>query len=144
MHESRRRITRLRLHLAKKLFRRSEAVDSALKIALAYYRAKGESSRTRFIGRERGYHGVGFGGLSVGGITSNRRVFPSLPGVDHLPHTLNIKECAFTRGQPSWGAHLADELEDLVALHGAENIAAVIVEPLAGSTGVIVPPLGYL
>jgi beta-alanine--pyruvate transaminase len=122
----------------------SEAVDSALKIALAYYRARGESSRTRFIGRARGYHGVGFGGLSVGGITSNRRVFPSLPGVDHLPHTLNIKECAFTRGQPSWGAHLADELEDLVALHGAENIAAVIVEPLAGSTGVIVPPLGYL
>lgn len=122
----------------------SEAVDSALKIALAYHRARGEGTRTRLIGRQRAYHGVGFGGLSVGGIVSNRNAFVQLPGVDHLSHTLNIAEGAFTRGQPSWGAHLAQELEGLVALHGAENIAAVIVEPMAGSTGVIVPPVGYL
>ncbi|HVV27505.1 MAG TPA: aspartate aminotransferase family protein [Rhizomicrobium sp.] len=122
----------------------SEAVDTALKIALAYHRARGEGTRTRLIGRQRAYHGVGFGGLSVGGIVSNRSAFLQLPGVDHLSHTLNIAQAAFTRGQPAWGAHLAQELEDLVALHGAENIAAVIVEPMAGSTGVIVPPVGYL
>lgn len=122
----------------------SEAVDTALKIALAYHRARGEGTRTRLIGRQRAYHGVGFGGLSVGGIVSNRRAFVQLPGVDHLSHTLNIAETAFTRGQPAWGAHLAQELESLVQLHGAENIAAVIVEPMAGSTGVLVPPVDYL
>jgi beta-alanine--pyruvate transaminase len=124
----------------------SESVDSALKIALAYHRARGEAQRTRFIGRERGYHGVGFGGISVGGISSNRKSYSSnlMPGVDHLPHTLNIAETAYTRGQPAWGAHLADELERLVTLHDASTIAAVIVEPLAGSTGVLVPPKGYL
>jgi beta-alanine--pyruvate transaminase len=123
----------------------SEAVDTALKIALAWQRARGEGARTRLIGRERGYHGVGFGGIAVGGIPSNRKMFGALfAGVDHLPHTLNIKECAFTRGQPEWGAHLADELERLVALHDASTIAAVIVEPMAGSTGVLVPPKGYL
>jgi len=122
----------------------SEAVDSALKIALAYHRARGEGTRTKLIGRQRAYHGVGFGGLSVGGIPGNRRAFPQLPGVDHLSHTLNIETCAYSRGHPVWGAHLADELEGIVALHGAENIAAVIVEPMSGSTGVIVPPRGYL
>ncbi len=124
----------------------SESVDTALKIALAYHRARGEGQRTRFIGRERGYHGVGFGGISVGGILANRKAFSGnlMPHVDHLPHTLNIAECAFTRGQPTWGAHLADELERLVTLHDASTIAAVIVEPLAGSTGVLVPPKGYL
>ena len=124
----------------------SESVDTALKMALAYHRARGEGQRTRFIGRERGYHGVGFGGISVGGILPNRKAFSGnlMPHVDHLPHTLNIAECAFTRGQPAGGAHLADELERLVALHDASTIAAVIVEPLAGSTGVIVPPKGYL
>ncbi|WP_233857538.1 aspartate aminotransferase family protein [Paraburkholderia sp. HD33-4] len=124
----------------------SESVDTALKIALAYHRARGEGQRTRFIGRERGYHGVGFGGISVGGILANRKTFSGnlMPHVDHLPHTLNIAEAAFTRGQPTWGAHLADDLERLVALHDASTIAAVIVEPLAGSTGVIVPPKGYL
>ncbi|GAB3627531.1 omega amino acid--pyruvate aminotransferase [Pandoraea terrae] len=124
----------------------SESVDTALKIALAYHRARGEGQRTRFIGRERGYHGVGFGGISVGGISPNRKAYSGalLPAVDHLPHTLNIAEAAFTRGQPSWGAHLADELERLVTLHDASTIAAVIVEPLAGSTGVLVPPQGYL
>ncbi|MGF6409228.1 beta-alanine--pyruvate transaminase [Paraburkholderia sp. MM5482-R2] len=124
----------------------SESVDTALKIALAYHRARGEGQRTRFIGRERGYHGVGFGGISVGGILANRKTFSGnlMPHVDHLPHTLNIAEAAFTRSQPTWGGHLADELERLVALHDASTIAAVIVEPLAGSTGVIVPPKGYL
>ena len=122
----------------------SEAVDTALKIALAYHRARGEGHRTRLIGRERGYHGVGFGGISVGGIVNNRRFFgTALNGVDHLPHT-HLKENAFTKGQPEHGAHLADELERLVALHGAETIAAVIVEPMAGSTGVLLPPKGYL
>jgi len=124
----------------------SESVDTALKIALAYHRARGEGQRTRFIGRERGYHGVGFGGISVGGIGANRKTFSAnlVPGVDHLPHTLNLAEAAFSRGQPAWGAHLADELERLVALHDASTIAAVIVEPVAGSTGVLVPPQGYL
>jgi len=123
----------------------SESVDSALKIALAYHRARGDASRTRLVGRERGYHGVGFGGISVGGIGNNRRHFGALlSGVDHLPHTHNLEHNAFSRGQPEWGAHLADDLERLVALHGGETIAAVIVEPVAGSTGVLVPPVGYL
>ncbi|HXZ48543.1 MAG TPA: aspartate aminotransferase family protein [Usitatibacter sp.] len=123
----------------------SEAVDSALKIALAYHRARGEGARTRLIGRERGYHGVGFGGISVGGIAANRKMFGTLlAGVDHLPHTHNLEKNAFSRGQPAWGAHLADELERLVALHDASTIAAVIVEPMAGSTGVLIPPAGYL
>lgn len=123
----------------------SEAVDTALKLAIAYHRLKGEGSRTRIIGRERGYHGVGFGGMAVGGIGTNRKAFgPSLAGVDHLPHTHLIKENAFSRGLPEHGAHLADELERLVTLHDASNIAAVIVEPMAGSTGVLLPPKGYL
>jgi beta-alanine--pyruvate transaminase len=124
----------------------SEAVDTALKIAIAYQLARGEGQRTRLIGRERGYHGTGFGGTSVGGIGGNRRAFSShlLPGVDHLPHTHNLAENAFTRGQPTWGAHLADDLERLIKLHDASTIAAVIVEPVAGSTGVLVPPQGYL
>ena len=123
----------------------SESVDTALKIALAYHRVRGEGTRTRLIGRERGYHGVGFGGISVGGISNNRKFFGSLlPGVDHLPHTHNLEKNAFSRGEPAWGAELADELERLVALHDASTIAAVIVEPVAGSTGVLVPPKGYL
>lgn len=123
----------------------SESADTALKIALAYHRARGDAGRVRLIGRERGYHGVGFGGMSVGGIGGNRKQFGALlPAVDHLPHTHAPAHNAFSRGQPEWGAHLADALEDLVALHGAETIAAVMVEPLAGSTGVLVPPRGYL
>ncbi|WP_349358106.1 aspartate aminotransferase family protein [Stappia sp.] len=123
----------------------SESVDTALKMALAYHRARGDSSRTRLIGRERGYHGVGFGGISVGGIVNNRRHFGALlAGVDHLRHTHDPERNAFSRGQPAFGAELADDLERLVALHGAETIAAVIVEPVAGSTGVLVPPKGYL
>lgn len=123
----------------------SESVDTALKIAIAYHRQKGEGTRTRFIGRERGYHGVGFGGLSVGGIGANRKQFgPLLAGVDHLPHTHNLEHNAFSRGQPAWGAHLADSLENIVALADASTIAAVIVEPVAGSTGVLIPPKGYL
>ncbi|WP_114964929.1 aspartate aminotransferase family protein [Alkalilacustris brevis] len=122
----------------------SESVDTALKIALAYHRARGEGSRTRLIGRERGYHGVNFGGISVGGIVNNRRMFGTLlAGVDHLPHT-HLPDNAWTRGQPEHGAWLAEDLERIVALHGAETIAAVIVEPMAGSTGVILPPKGYL
>ena len=124
----------------------SEAVDTALKMALTYHRANGDAQRTKFIGRERGYHGVGFGGISVGGIGNNRKHFSAniIPGVDHLPHTLNIEHAAFSRGQPEWGAHLADALENLVALHDASTIAGVIVEPMAGSTGVLIPPKGYL
>lgn len=122
----------------------SESVDTALKIALAYQRAIGQGTRTRFIGRERGYHGVGFGGISVGGILNNRRMFTSLPGVDHLRHTHDLARNAFSRGLPEHGADLADDLERLVQLHGAETIAAVIVEPVAGSTGVLLPPRGYL
>ncbi len=123
----------------------SESADTALKIALAYHRARGEAQRTRLVGRERGYHGVGFGGMSVGGIGSNRKQFGAmLPYVDHLPHTHAPERNAFTRGQPEWGSHLAEALEGLVALHGADTIAAVMVEPLAGSTGVLVPPVGYL
>nr|WP_176855206.1 aspartate aminotransferase family protein [Donghicola mangrovi] len=122
----------------------SESVDTALKIALAYHRARGEGQRTRLIGRERGYHGVGFGGISVGGIVNNRKNFGTmLTGVDHLPHT-HLPENAFSKGQPEHGANLADDLERIVALHGAETIAAVIVEPVAGSTGVLIPPKGYL
>ena len=124
----------------------SESVDTALKIAIAYHRHRGEASRTRIIGRERGYHGVGMGGISVGGMVANRKMFAPLmiPGVDHLPHTHNPAEMAYSKGQPTWGAHLADELERLVALHDASTIAAVIVEPMQGSTGVLVPPKGYL
>ncbi|HET9694200.1 MAG TPA: aminotransferase class III-fold pyridoxal phosphate-dependent enzyme, partial [Steroidobacteraceae bacterium] len=123
----------------------SESVDTALKIALAYHRARGEGTRTRFVGRERGYHGVGFGGISVGGLVNNRKWFGTgLPGVDHLPHTHDLAKNAYTRGEPEHGAHLADELERLVTLHDASNIAAVIVEPVAGSTGVLIPPRGYL
>ena len=123
----------------------SEAADSALKMALAYHRARGQGERTRLIGRERGYHGSGFGGISVGGIVKNRNVFGSLlNGVDHLPHTYNHAEQAYSRGQPEWGAHLAEDLERICALHDPQTIAAVIVEPLAGSTGVLPPPKGYL
>lgn len=123
----------------------SEAADTALKIAIAYHRANGEASRTRLIGRERAYHGVGFGGISVGGMVANRKFFgPLLSGVDHLSHTYNREKQAFTRGEPEWGAHLADELQRLVELHDASTIAAVIVEPMSGSTGVLPPPRGYL
>src|SRR6201988_800893 len=124
----------------------SEAVDTALKIALAYHRARGEGQRTRLIGRERGYHGVGFGGISVGGISPNRKAFSGslLGNVDHLRHTHTPEHNAFSKGQPAWGVHLADDLERLVALHDASTIAAVIVEPVAGSTGVLIPPQGYL
>jgi beta-alanine--pyruvate transaminase len=124
----------------------SEAVDSALKIVLAYWRARGQPERVRFIGRQRGYHGVGFGGISVGGIVPNKAAFAAqlLPHVDHLPHTHGIAANLFSRGQPAQGADLADALETLVAQHGAGTIAAVIVEPVAGSTGVLVPPVGYL
>ena len=116
------------------------------KIALAYQRAIGQGTRTRLIGRERGYHGVGFGGMSVGGMVANRKVWGSslLNGVDHIRHTHEPEKNAFSKGQPEWGAHLADDLERLVALHDASTIAAVIVEPVAGSTGVLVPPKGYL
>jgi beta-alanine--pyruvate transaminase len=123
----------------------SESVETALKIALAYHRARGNGTRTRLIGRERGYHGVNIGGISVGGIVNNRRMFGHLlTGVDHLPHTHLPEMNAFSRGQPEHGAHLADELERIVALHGPETVAAVIVEPMAGSTGVLLPPKGYL
>jgi beta-alanine--pyruvate transaminase len=124
----------------------SESVDTALKIALAYHRAKGEPTRRILVGRERGYHGVNFGGISVGGIPNNRKAFGNLlPHVAHLPHTHNLEQNSFSRGQPAWGAHLADELETrIVALNDASSIAAVIVEPMAGSTGVLIPPKGYL
>ena len=124
----------------------SEAVDSALKIALAYHIARGQPQRTRFIGRERGYHGVGFGGISVGGIATNRTTFKAqlLPQVDHIPHTHDLARNAYSKGMPAHGAELADGLEAMVATYGAETIAAVIVEPVAGSTGVLIPPVGYL
>jgi beta-alanine--pyruvate transaminase len=123
----------------------SEAVDTALKIALAYHHVRGEGARTRLIGRERGYHGVGFGGISVGGIVNNRKFFGTLlSGVDHLPATYSREHQAFTKGEPEWGAHLADELQRIVALHDSSTIAAVIVEPMAGSTGVLPAPKGYL
>ncbi len=123
----------------------SEAVDTAMKMVLAYHRVRGEAQRTRFISRERGYHGVGFGGMSVGGLPANRKHFGNLlGGVDYLPHTHNLEKNAFSRGLPEYGTHLADELERIVALHDASTIAAVIVEPLSGSAGVILPPKGYL
>ncbi len=123
----------------------SEAVDTALKIAIAYHRVRGEGQRIRLIGRERGYHGVGFGGVSVGGMSPIRKMCGALlPGVDHLPHTHDLARNAFSRDMPEWGAHLADELENIVALHDASTIAAVIVEPVAGSAGVLVPAPQYL
>jgi beta-alanine--pyruvate transaminase len=121
----------------------SESVDTALKIAIAYHRARGQGQRTRLVGRERGYHGVGFGGISVGGLVNNRKTFPLLPA-DHLPHTQDLERNAFSRGQPMHGAELADHLERIVALQGADTLAAVIVEPVAGSAGVLPPPAGYL
>ena len=122
----------------------SESVETALKIAIAYHRARGEGTRTRLIGREKGYHGVNFGGISVGGLVNNRKFFGTLlNGVDHLPHT-QLAENAFSKGVPEHGAYLADDLERKIALHGADTIAAVIVEPVAGSAGVIMPPKGYL
>ena len=123
----------------------SESVETALKVALAYQRVKGQGSRTRLIGRERGYHGVNFGGISVGGIVSNRKMFGTLlTGVDHMPHTHLPAKNAFTKGMPEHGGDLADELERIVTLHDASTIAAVIVEPVSGSTGVLIPPKGYL
>jgi beta-alanine--pyruvate transaminase len=123
----------------------SEAVDTALKIALAYHNVRGQGTRTRLIGRERGYHGVGFGGISVGGIVNNRKFFGTLlAGVDHLPATYSREHQAFSKGEPDWGAHLADDLDRIVALHDASTVAAVIVEPMAGSTGVLPAPKGYL
>ncbi|PXX43206.1 aspartate aminotransferase family protein [Undibacterium pigrum] len=123
----------------------SEAVDTAMKMVLAYHRSRGEAQRTRFISRERAYHGVGFGGMSLGGLPANRKQFGTLlAGVDYLPHTHNLEKNAFTRGLPEYGTHLADELERLIALHDISTIAAVIVEPLAGSAGVILPSKGYL
>ncbi len=123
----------------------SESVDTALKMALGYHRVRGEGQRTRLIGRERGYHGVNFGGISVGGMVANRRMFGTmLGGVDHIRHTHDPVRNAFSKGQPEHGAELADDLERLIALHDASTIAAVIVEPVAGSTGVLVPPKGYL
>ena len=124
----------------------SEAVDTAIKLAIAYHRARGQGQRFRIIGRERGYHGVGIAGISVGGMVANRKTFAPLMmnGVDHLRHPWDPAEMAFSRGQPAWGAHLAEDLERLVALHDASTIAAVIVEPVQGSTGVLVPPQGYL
>jgi len=124
----------------------SESVDTALKIALAYQKERGQASRTRLIGRERGYHGVGFGGISVGGIPYNRMQFSNsmIPGVDHLPHTHLLDRNAFTRGLPEYGIELADELENIITLHHPSNVAAVIVEPIAGSAGVLIPPKGYL
>ena len=122
----------------------SESVDTALKMALAYHRARGEGQRVRLIGREKGYHGVGFGGISVGGLVNNRRTYLTLPGADHIAHTFDLERTAFSRGLPDHGAEKADEVERLVALHGAETIAAVIVEPVAGSAGVLPPPKGYL
>ena len=123
----------------------SEAVETAMKMTLAYHRIRGQGERTRFIGRERGYHGVGFAGISVGGMSPNRKMFGSmLPGVDHLPHTHNLEHNAFSRGLPDWGDHLADELENIIALHDPSTIAGVIMEPISGSAGVHLPPKGYL
>jgi beta-alanine--pyruvate transaminase len=123
----------------------SESVETALKIAIAYHRMRGDGSRTRLIGRERGYHGVNFGGISVGGIVTNRKHFGTLlGGVDHMPHTHNLARNAFSKGQPENGHELADDLLKIITLHDASTIAAVIVEPVAGSTGVLIPPLGYL
>ena len=123
----------------------SEAVDTALKMALAYHRVRGEGTRTRLLGRERGYHGVNFGGISVGGMVGNRKTYGlTVAGVDHIRHTHDAARNAFSVGQPEHGADMADDIERMVALHDASNIAAVIVEPVAGSTGVLIPPQGYL
>ena len=123
----------------------SEAVETAMKVALAYHASKGDGQKTKFIGREKGYHGVNFGGVSVGGLTPNRKSFgPLLPGIDHMPHTWDIEHMAFTKGQPEWGLHLADELEKILILQDPSTVAAVIIEPVTGSGGVIVPPVGYL
>lgn len=124
----------------------SESADTALKMAIAYHRARGDGQRTRLIGREKGYHGVNFGGTSVGGMPLNRKVFSAvlLPGVDHIRHTHSLADMAFSKGQPAWGAHLAEDFERVVQLHDASNIAALIVEPASGSSGIIVPPVGYL
>ncbi|PPE66026.1 aspartate aminotransferase family protein [Caldimonas caldifontis] len=123
----------------------SESVETALKMAIAYHRVRGEGQRTRLIGRERGYHGVNFGGISVGGMVANRKMFGTLlAGVDHIRHTHDPARNAYSRGQPAHGAEFADDLERLIALHDASTIAAVIVEPVAGSTGVLIPPQGYL
>ena len=123
----------------------SEAVETAMKVALAYHASKGDGQKTKFIGREKGYHGVNFGGVSVGGLTPNRKSFgPLLPGIDHMPHTWDIQHMAFSKGQPEWGLHLADELEKILILQDPSTVAAVIIEPVTGSGGVIVPPVGYL
>jgi len=123
----------------------SEAVETAMKVALAYHASKGDGQKTTFIGREKGYHGVYFGGVSVGGLTPNRKSFgPLLPGIDHMPHTWDIEHMAFSKGQPEWGLHLADELEKILILQDPSTVAAVIIEPVTGSGGVIVPPVGYL
>jgi beta-alanine--pyruvate transaminase len=121
----------------------SESADTALKIAMAYHRARGQGQRTKIVGREKGYHGVGFGGISAGGLVNNRRVYPLLPS-DHMRHTLDVGRNAFSRGLPPHGAELADDLEQLIALHGADTLAAVMIEPVAGSAGVLPPPVGYL
>ena len=123
----------------------SEAVDTALKVAVAYHVSRGEGQRSRFISREKGYHGVNVGGTSVGGIPTNRKSFGALlSGTDHLPHTWDPKEMSFSKGQPTWGLHLAEELESILTLQDASTIAGVIIEPVIGSGGVIVPPEGYL
>ena len=123
----------------------SEAVETALKVALAYHASKGDGQKTKFIGREKGYHGVNFGGVSVGGLTPNRKSFgPLLPGIDHMPHTWSPEDMAFTKGQPEWGLHLAEDLEKILILQDPSTVAAVIIEPVTGSGGVIVPPIGYL
>ena len=123
----------------------SEAVETALKVALAYHASKGDGQKTKFIGREKGYHGVNFGGVSVGGLTLNRKSFgPLLPGIDHMPHTWSPEHMAFTKGQPEWGLHLAEDLEKILILQDPSTVAAVIIEPVTGSGGVIVPPIGYL
>ena len=123
----------------------SEAVETAMKVALAYHASKGDGQKTKFVGREKGYHGVNFGGVSVGGLTPNRISFgPLLPGIDHMPHTWDTEHMAFSKGQPEWGLHLADELEKILILQDPSTVAAVIIEPVTGSGGVIVPPVGYL
>ena len=123
----------------------SEAVETAMKVALAYHASKGDGQKTKFVGREKGYHGVNFGGVSVGGLTPNRKSFgPLLPGIDHMPHAWDTEHMAFSKGQPEWGLHLADELEKILILQDPSTVAAVIIEPVTGSGGVIVPPVGYL
>ena len=123
----------------------SEAVETAMKVALAYHASKGDGQKSKFVGREKGYHGVNFGGVSVGGLTPNTKSFgPLLPGIDHMPHTWDTEHMAFSKGQPEWGLHLADELEKILILQDPSTVAAVIIEPVTGSGGVIVPPVGYL